>query len=521
MFNNQFLPVQTSPQEQPATGFTPTRLGTITILQLYFVEVKQGYQPMTKRCYMVNNLNHQTMEQLENFCQKERYETGRISPIGIANNLAGIVGLRGNTQDQRTIMMPNGWNTSRFRVILVVEVRAGPIFTKYFIQGYTDYLGASQTDTLDPNMTIYINSVSEIKTSYNAKKKTYDMYMGETYSTLTDFCRKVDQNPWETDQALIRPIDIMKLNFAQESNHENNDEYYTHHTQMYGFGEYPAEATETTIRKNLDPSIYLTRMMNAYIDGQHLSSTSYDTSFDADIYASAVRELPEPEFLNNSFVMRLREVTNNYSPSSLTLQNLFQLDYTLEHDQTGRVMVLRNDGETSYEKISSDMRDLTAPVEYTSSTIQVTDRNLRILELNNMITGHLLNCGLTKATLIISCLIPGHPHVSVTEANSLLGQEIVNSAVENFKRSLTTLVIPYFSRGYTTTSEIMIQADVLKDTTIVITEYDGYGATGDREIFRFPTFADALWNPMISTTNERAVLNKDLNDIFANALTTH
>lgn len=510
-------------QNNQPIGFTPTRLGSISIENLYFVEVNQSYMPMTRRCYMINNLNSETINNIEETFNRERQLSGKITAESLASNLCGIVGLRGNVQGQRAIDMPNGWKTSRFRVILIVVVRAGPLYTKYFIQGYTDYIGVTGNDVLDPNMTIYINSITEVKSIYNVKTKTYNLHMGETYSTLSDFCNKGSVYPQPTDQALIRPVDMMKINLALHTSQDEYGEYPTENSydnsyNVLGFGEYPTEGTETSVRRNLDPSIYLSRMVNGYIAGQHLSSIDYDQNTRTDILRSAMRGLPEPEFLNNSFIVRLREVTNNFSPSSLSLQHLFALDTDLMYDRTGRIKILRNDTVPTYEKISNEVRDLDAPVDYTSSTIAPTDRNLRVLELNNMITGHLLNSCLTRATIFISAIIPGQPYVTIQDADSLLGQDILLSACENFKTVMNSMVIPYFTRNYVNPCEIMIQSDVLKDTTIVLTEFTGYSSQGEREIFRFPTFADSLWNPMIATTSERSTLNRDLNEIFNNVL---
>lgn len=490
------------------TNTTLSNYGTMNIKELFLIGIPYGYQPMIRRSFMINNLNHETLNRFEVAVGEDMETGGKISPLTIAKNIGNMVSLRSYSGENSIIQMPNGWSEPRFRFILVVEVKVGPATRRYFIQGYTDYYGFGQGCSLDDNMSLFINSITDIDMNFNHRSRRMDTRLGETYNTLRDYSAYVDNEM--SKYVSIRPLDIMNMNSAITSMSFEDGNKYPGSFDIYGFGEYNNNQTITSSRKNSDPNVYMSRLINGYIEGQNIASTSYDSCGVGQeiVYRSAAQSVPEPILAQNTFIRKIQEVTGQLSPTSLRLGDLYRIDPTLFGDNS-RIQVFENNDQGYAIKTDNYFN---AGNEYVSSTIEPTFRNIRILEINNSITSNLVSCGLAKAFFNITAFL-GQGFINVIEAKSLLGDDKVPECVERFKSIVRNIVIPYITRGDIAELDIAIDADITKDTTIVVSRFNDDIGHVEKEIFRFPTFADALYSPMICSKEERMTFNRDFETI--------
>lgn len=487
-------------------------IGTLTIKSVYFVGIPYGYQPMVRRPYILNNINSQNLKSIQNAFQNDRAIAGKVTPSTVATHLNNIVGLKAYGSEMNLIDMPNGWGGKRFRVIMVVEIQMGPRKKQYLIQGYTDHYGVGgmvSESSLDPEMTIFINSITEIDIVYSYAHNKFHFTMGETYNTLQDYVSKYEQNYNQSQLALIRPSDIMKANAVMNSNsYYNGESFDMPGSNLYGFGEYSQNITNTSLRKNADPSVYFSRLINGVISGQKTASTSYDDNSTENVFINGSQVVPEPVLANNLFITKLQEATSEYSPSTLKIKHLYKLDYTLPN--TGRIQIFENDDYGEVTKFSPELGTIT-----TTSTITPTPRNIQVLELNNSITSNLISVGLSSATFFIDTFT-SVPTMTIMSGKSILGDEFVPECCETLKSLFYTQILPHFTRGGMYRYQIFVHSDIMKDTTISITE-EGC-LDGEREVFRFPTFADSLYSPMIATREDKSVLIKDFDTIYENIM---
>lgn len=487
-------------------------MGVLHIKSVYFVGIPYGYQPMVRRPYMLNNINSQNLKSIKNAFQNDISIGGKISPNTVATHLNNIVGLRAYGSEMNLIEMPNGWGGKRFRVIMVVEIQMGIRRRQYLVQGYTDDYGIGSIAAeshLNPNMMIFINSITEIDIIYSVAHQKYSFNMGDTYNTLQDYVAKYENNFSPSNLALIRPSDIMKANAVMNSRpYLNGDPFDAPGGNLYGFGEYNQNVTNTSLRKNSDPSIYFSRLINGVVSGQKSASISFDDNSVENVFINGANNIPEPVLANNLFITKLQEATGEYSPSALQVRHLYLLDHTLQN--TGRVHVFENDDYGEVTKFSPELGTIT-----TSPTINPTPRNIQILELNNSITSNLISVGLSSATFFIDTFT-NVPTITIMSGKSILGDEFVPECCETLKSLFYTQILPHFTRGGMYRYQILVHSDIMKDTTISITEEGRLD--GDREVFRFPTFADSLYSPMIATREDRSVLIKDFDVIFENVM---
>lgn len=490
---------------------------TLKITNLYFIGIPYGYVPMVRRSYAINSLNAENLRHIQNVVDEQR-TYGKISPSAIAQSLGGIIGLKGLSDGTRLIDMPNGWTTQRYRVILTVDIQSGVVKKKLLIQGYTDFMGVAnafndnmsamqQLNQFSPDMQIFINSINEINIIYNRYEGRYSYSMGETYNTLQDYISKYEQG-MDNDLALIRPSDIMRLNSVRTP--ENYGDMAMD-GNYHGFGEYTSHTCNPSVRKNLDPSTYFSRIINGYIVGQANASISYDGYDMENVHINAATHAAEPRITNNLFIMKLKEIMGVYNPTVLRIGDLMQLDPTLPHS-VGVIGVFNNTSVGEYTKFLPELGSLE-----TSHTVAPSPRNLQILELNNAIVGNLVSVGLSQVTFTLDTFM-SIPVIAVMQAKSLLGDEFVPECVERFKAICETQIIPHVTRNNYFKYQISVHADIMKDTTIAITEEGDF--QGPKEVFRFPTFADSLYNPMIATKEDRNVFLRDLDQIQENVISS-
>lgn len=491
-------------------------LGTLMIKNMYFVGIPYGYQPMLRRPYILNNINSQNLKRIGDAFENDIKVSGKVTPSTVATQLNAIVGLRAHGEGMSLVEMPNGWGGKRFRIVMVVEVTLGARKKQYLIQGYTDYFGLSGVSIdesgLDQGMVIYINSITEIDIIYSHALGKYSFHIGETYNTLQDYVSRYEQNLSNVNNlSLIRPSDIMKANSVINSQSYNNGmSFQAPGGNLYGFGEYNANTTATSLRKNSDPSTYLTRLINGCLAGQAISSVSYDDNSAENVFVSGAANVPEPVLANNLFITKLQEATGVYSPTTLRVSDLYRLDPTLSG--SGRLQVFVNDDMGEVVKMVPELGSYE-----TSSTISPTPKNIQILELNNAITSNLLGVGLTSVTFYLNTFL-SVPSLTIMHAKSLLGDEHVPECCEKLKAVFYTQIIPHFTRGGLYQYELFVNADILKDTTISVSDEGSFGT--EKEIFRFPTFADALYSPMIATKEDRNIIIRDFETIYENVMLT-
>lgn len=497
---------------QTQYGSNSGGLATLHIKHVYFVGIPYGYQPMVRRPYMLNSMSSETLKKINNAFSHDIAVGGKISPSTIASDLNGIIGLRAHGDGMKLIEMPNGWNTSRFRIVMVVEVSMGARKKQYLVQGYTDYMGVGTGYTeeyLDPEMTIYVNSITEIDIVYSVSTGVYSFNIGETYNTLQDYVSRHEQNLSANNLSLIRPSDVMKANSVINSQSYNNGmSFASPGGNLYGFGEYSSDTATTSLRRNSDPTIYFSRLINSCLSGQSISSISYDDNSAENVFLSGASTVPEPILANNLFVSRLQDVTGEYYPTILKVRNLYDLDFSLRN--SGRLQIFKND---DYGEVTKLVPELGTGV--TSPTITPTPKNIQILELNNAITSNLLSVGLTSVTFYLNTFT-SIPQITIMSGKSLIGDEHVPECCEKLKSVFYSQIIPYFTKGGLYQYELFVHSDMLKDTTISVTDEGQF--QGEKEIFRFPTFADALYSPMIATQEDRGVLIRDFDTIYENVM---
>lgn len=484
------------------------------IRNFILIEVDNTYSNIYRRSYAINNLTHQTVGRFEETIYRETKGHKKITSNAIARDLGEFVGLS-NRPGELVTMVNHG--ERRLRFLLEIEVSSSPAYcNRYLIQGYTNYLGADRSInnvggiTLDPNMVLIVNSITEffIKNSFNPNIPR-TVTKSNTYNSITELVN--EGRDMFNNLILGRCIDLHQLSSFRCQ--EDGVGTFGRDVDISGLGEIKDREGLTSCRDNQDTNLFFAKLLGSYQDGRTLSSISYSSdAFDngVAIFDQACTEVAEPIIYRNYFMNMIKEVSGmNGVCNQFTISSL---DLALGTNSISQAKVFLSSSEIVNERIKNDTELFKTDVVHPADTLQADVLTSRILELNNSITAHVTNHGLTTATVFIAKLY-NQPDVicTVLRANSLMGDEYVEPGVNKLETTIRALILPkFFSALPTESFEIQIQVDVLRDTVINI----DYRDLDYKEFFRFPTFCDSLYLPVIMTKNDRNVLNNDLRTVY-------
>lgn len=420
---------------------------------------------------------------------------GQLSNIDVANKLSGLISLSSGLGP--IVKIPNGWSCIRYRFILLVEMKINNSYsTMYTIQGFTDFADSTRDlRFLDPHMVLYFNSVNE-----NTITRTRDPFTGNivhSYSNTNSYniLQNIDVNNRYTNNNLVltRPKDV-----HTDIYHKclQNNEYVL---SPINVGVYNTHELESSKRTNNDSTLFLTSILNAYDTAKKTDSVaSYNLPSEAYQYNEASKVSMEPELQRNKFFFNLEQqlATNNMSKSYYTWGELLKVFPELDSIKT-----IIPSSHSVVTQIEGDIVSLNTPNPITSQMTQ----------LSNSLTSMLVNSLLSEANIAVKI----NPYtrtydVIILSGNSLLSQDMVIQSCEKFKQLLINITLPYLFNNAHEIIEMRISIDLFNDTII------NYIVEGENNVrtFCFPTFADSLYNNVITTKNGKETLTNCVSELI-------
>jgi len=473
-------------------------MSRVSIPNLIVVDTEMPYKPCYQRTYDIN-VNHGTLNQLENALSGAGVKTGRpISESLLLANAPDIMNIAAAPGKQ--ILIPNGWDTKRFRwVMLAIETLDSDTLYHY-IQGYTDHSEVSFNRNLDPRTTFYINTITTIKKTEDfTRPGVYDYQLMSTYNVITDVMGSSGFQPANiTDRdSLIRPQDVYDTLSQQAIAHEHGIPDSIDGSSIIA----PGMAT-TSRKSNNNPISHLTATLNAGVRGKLLSRSSSDP---ASLYCEASGSLTEWSIARNGFISALYKATGIVSSTSFTLADIEQLSPGIKLDvfTNQQVKAVNAPGfGTSYET-ESDLHgmDITTSVALTAM---------------NVINGYAAESFLRVAGISLS-VVNGVANVLPTAAPQFLlpipDVRLQEMLIEQFRIKVETHASAMLTQNYSYDLELHYFMDMYTDTLIRLSINHGY-----EQVFRLATFADSLFTPVITSGFQRGNLLDSYNTLVDRTL---
>ncbi len=378
--------------------------------------------------------------------------------------------------------IPGGWGQPRGVFLLVIKYTDAVtgVDEMVYLTGFTDTPNFNPvTGAVDESMLLYPNTmviltkvtnVDKFGNPYTYYRVTntlnleYDISTGEYY-TIDDLTNA---------KFMLRPVDIMRK---------------IEDLELSGDAISSANTSSTTkiisaIKKpDLLPTIHVTETLNGLITGAIMTDGTnvYDTLKASDSVLD-----PTSILLYNSFIKSLLRITKGrmyFSIKELAL---------LDNSVLNKITIIRQVGQPTMEM--PDILTSNVSEEVYIPTIEAKLSTMIRDMVSTLITKNML---MSITFTMTNATIDGSIYLTPIHATPVTGDLDVKYLVNKFKLEFEQLVVPAITYNNSLVLNINVYASILGETKISIS------VNGGPEIlFIYPTFADNLYNSLLSDVNK-------------------
>lgn len=459
---------------------------------------KNGYQPVYQRSYDV----HATTEDIGTLQDilSQKYMNIGLTDIPknvLANTLGDVVGLSKYPQGHSPVAIVNGWNTQRFKFILEIETELNGQIEVSVIQGYTSHADVSMSGLVDPNMILYINSITIMRKHISPDGRLI-VTPAYQYNVITDNSGANGRYEFsELDDnfnRLIRPKDIIE--------EIANDSYYfgdSVGTVINTTGNITLDS-HTSDRANNSPVSYLAKTINGYLAGKTLTEHTHDQR---DVLRAASNQVNEATLPRTSvFVNELFKITHVVQATMFTIGTLELMDPNIG----AKTVMLNPNTYHPYQEARDNMNFLDTDI--TASTLSPSVEVLKATELMFNVNSIMADKLLAEVSFSITnetgqlVLIP-------TDGVSFIDGLAVEVMLDKVAKHIEVFAGPSLTDYGNTLITAFVRSSLIGDSTVGIS-VNGSPLT----VFRFPAFADSLFVPVVTDAATRNDVTSQMGILF-------
>ena len=471
------------------TPFTTTE---IVVRRLILVPVKQQ-RDVFRRSFEVGNLDNRSLGNLENIIGNSLEGKSKISAAAIANASPNL--FKQSDVPTDLVAIANGWSTPRLRFLLETSSidPSDGFEIKTFIQGYSDYHDPSmQTNSIDPNMSLHINSVVNVKTAVAPGTNHTTSRVIGSFNIISDNNGGSYVEDFSNDLKLIRPMDVFNtINARQQYGDENVIDTRNGVSSMCAVSR----------RSNNIGSDHISKVINSVVNAKLISDVGHNP---ADMLMTGSVNTSEQNPQNTPLIECLSASTGIPAPTVFTVNQLLELDGNLPN-----VTYLQGNEQTIYNETSAEYSALsTNDTEYMdTATIEASIATT----VSDSLSSLLMESMISKASMTITNMIPGMDTQFIfSDVKSFMGEIVDVGPYANIvKEKFLTLIMPVITKNNAIGIDLVIEVDVLGSTSV------GISVNGNPQIvYRLPTFSDALYSPVITNAANQGAITTDMQDIL-------
>lgn len=457
----------------------------VVVKKLYLIQTRDMYRPVYNRTYDLN-ATIGTVDKFKNIVHSTPGFSGNteLTPSLVANNIPEVIRLQNLPTGEAYI--PNGWSTGRYRFIMEVESSMNNNILVSYIQGFTEHNDmVSLSGYVDENSIFYINSITNVVKSFDLVNGTYTVIPRNTFNVISDV---INGNRYqELEQThlpkLVRPKEIME-NMLTMGMYDHHSGRVINTTGTVGRMGYLSK------KQNNDPIKYFTTTINGYIDGKNMSTGTTDST-DVLRNASASGTIAESDLMAQPLMMELHRVTGEVSPTSFTLNALCNIDPNVVN-----IINVMTKPELDLNQANLSIIN----TNDTADTLQPIAENMKAVMINNTINSIMMDNLIFR--LGLSCTNKtGEYLVAVTDVSSIIEGIDYNFYCNKIIAATKNILLPMISDSGQTVFEVLLHSDILGDTNIQLSLNNGTYYN-----YRFPTFSDSLYTPVVTTDTIRSSL---------------
>lgn len=454
-------------------------IGTkISITRLNMIETGT-YNPMYSRNYAVNSNVSVLSDLINNLSDRVSQAGLSVTPdliSGLSNSL-----IRQSPDVGNMLSIPSGWDRPRFRFSMMVNVLLPSGLTEtYEIQGYSEYLDATHTGKIDPNMKMYINTMTRIADYTNALGQRMFTSAGSSQILNGSIAASHDS----TGVFSMRPRDVVGEIQWQYMSEDSGNNFKDGRANITG-------RSTGSSRTNAIPSAYLSDTLSSWLQ----TTTENELSNDRAIVSGTLNRLQENFYEENKFISELVKVQGFGTGGFFTMNSLQKLDVqfnvtTALLSNVLNIVFLSNDARGGAVSIGNGSdwggRDLEAI--WASSISQAFPAIINRYGIGNY------GVAITNKTLTGDC------HVETTDMKTKDITKYNEYTLLSINNDIKGLVMRDLSMDNLIKYIVKVNCDTYGTTTIEINLEDR-----PTQVFFMPSFADAISTPLITNTKNELV----------------
>lgn len=424
-----------------------------------------------------------------------------VTSVDVANETPGIMKL---SDIANPVNIANGWDTTRMRFILEVEnVLSSDSWETYYIQGYTDYEDNTMSNRIDPDMACNINSIVVTKSVIHPQTRVPQTTLAASYNIVVDNYGRVDVVNMGMDlnnqKALMRPKDIFDSmdNMTPDQLMYNDDD-----VSLLDMRGRLTLSPQTSDRGNLSMSNYMSKTINSLSEASHLKNNNDDGGF-INAYSYAAGIVGEQPLSSNKFIYALSMHCGEINPIEFTLNDLQAIFGDINEDKVMYVnntsQAILDSGASIYGNDAGD--NLMVPSVYASTATTILETVSSFMYRENIT---ILGFSITNM------VVRGEPFAyAITTASSILRGIDISINVERIMLNVKLTLMPMITQRNSIGISIEGYIDSYGDSTISIAFENN-----EHYVYRFPSFCDSLYVPVISNIDDKEAFVNDLSSIL-------
>jgi len=482
---------------------------TNIVVENLVVAPVMGYQEQFIRPYDIK-VTHDDLIKLENIVEKAlTRSTTNIHEAELANTINVLEPM--NTPIDKSDII-GGWGQERAVFLMTaswVDTLTGAEEMLY-LTGYSDYPELNPTTgTIDTKMTLYPNTailLVRINTSNGPMLKIKNSFTIEYETDSRKFSVKEDMS-FNDDKLLLRPYDTLAvINNISDGN-----------------GTIPIEAgmknINTIDRENMIPSNHLTTVINSLLQGSYMTDSLY-ASDTLTLSKSASRKTRIEDIL--FFRQQIKEI-GALPGLAFPISWLFKLDPTFDSKRiyvgnyigssnimsaVGQGQLISGDGIFNPNIpliLTSDIGENAGDATLESNIAVLVRDSVSSIITKNMLTD--ISFSITNNTPTMDVVF--QPYL----AQSAVPYVNLPALMEKFKLEFLNLIVPQITKNQNLIVDCDVYSSITGDTKIAVS-INGMG----KRLYTFPTFADSLYNSLITSKDMFIKVSQDYKSIVDQTL---
>jgi len=476
---------------------------TITLKKLTLIE-SRSYRPQWVRPYEME-VGYYDLENIKHTVERS-VKTRSINnlELELQKNSPNILTPSSRVTGEAKIA--NGWGEKRFKFIMVLEMTypSTNVTLINYVQGYSEFLGMTHSGIIDPNMKLFINSVSVLRKTFDSQTGKFTIIPLHKYNVVQNDLSNLDYvegnfmpdvRNFNDTLKLSRPEDIL-ANMTTLRTVESGT------TVISDVGN--VNQLNIVESKHLIPTQHVSSTVSTAVDTV-LAGSVYDDNADllSAMLGFSLTIGPEQILVFKLILDATGMLRSYFTLNELTrMLGVADVNYDVILSKEIGSMHINNNVPTILQ------------TESTEDTYGAEIETRKSILIHEAIVNTLNNSLLSQIVFEIDNLSIEPNYAILSAASEIEGLDLVYHA-NKFISMFITKAWTSITENNAIPIKLLVSANIISDTTISISI-----GSNPEVVYRYPTFADSKYLPLIVDNSGLTQLTEAYEAVVDTALNT-